>query len=87
MRTLVPPEPPSLVSLGDDGGSSRLRLRLHQITVSVLTILVTVWCITLGAIPAVISITIAKHILVAVLVMDLGVDAPVPARQPGEPDD
>jgi hypothetical protein len=87
MRTLVPPEPPARVSLGDDGGSSRLRLRLHQITVSALTILITVWCFTLGAIPAVISVTIAKHILVAVLVMGLGVDAPEAVGRPAEADD
>jgi hypothetical protein len=37
---------------------------------------VTAWCVTLGAVPAILSISIAKHVLVAILVMGLGVDAP-----------
>ena len=50
MKTLVPPQPPVLVGLGDDGGNRRLRLRLHQITLSTITILATAWCITLGTV-------------------------------------
>jgi hypothetical protein len=76
MKTLVPPEPPLLVTLGDDDGSERLRLRLHQITWTTVTVLATAWCITLGTLPAVLSLAVAKHILVAILVMGLGVDAP-----------
>jgi hypothetical protein len=76
MKTLVPPEPPLLVALGDDDGSQRLRLRLHQITWTSVTVLATAWCITLGTVPAVLSLAVAKHILVAILVMGLGVDAP-----------
>ena len=75
MKMMVPPGPP-LVALADRGGSDRLRLRLHQVSLSAVTILVTAWCVTLGAIPAVISLSIAKHVLVAILVMGLGVDAP-----------
>jgi hypothetical protein len=45
------------------------------------TILVTGWVCTLGAIPAIIGLSVAKHVLVAILVMGLGVDAPArPAR-------
>jgi hypothetical protein len=76
MKTMVPPEPPAVVGLGDDGGSQRLRLRLHQVTLTTITVLVTAWCVTLGAVPAILSISIAKHVLVAILVMGLGVDAP-----------
>lgn len=75
MKMMVPPSPPS-VALADQGGRDRLRLRLHQITLSVVTVLVTAWCVTLGTIPAVISVSIAKHVLVAILVMGLGVDEP-----------
>jgi hypothetical protein len=76
----APPEPPA-VALADPGGSDRLRLRLHQIAWSTVTVLITAWCVTLGALPAIISISLAKHILVAILVMDLGVDAPRSAER------
>ena len=36
---------------------------------------------TLGLIPAIISLAVAKHVLVAILVMDLGVDAPQRKRR------
>jgi hypothetical protein len=39
------------------------------------TILVTGWVCTLGVIPAIIGLSVAKHVLVAILVMGLGVDA------------
>ena len=80
MKTLVPPEPPLVVGVGDDGDQQRLRLRLHQITLSTLTILATAWCVTLGTVPAILSLSIAKHVLVAILVMGLGVDAPEDKR-------
>jgi hypothetical protein len=75
MKMIVPPCPP-LVALADRGGSDRLRMRLHQVTLSAATVLATAWCVTLGAVPAIISLSIAKHILVAILVMGLGVDKP-----------
>ena len=36
--------------------------------------LITGWVCTLGIIPAIIALMVAKHILVAILVMGLGVD-------------
>ncbi len=51
-------------------------MRLHQVTLSAVTVLVTAWCVTLGTVPAIISVSIAKHVLVAILVMGLGVDEP-----------
>jgi len=80
MKMTVPPIPPA-VALADPGGSDRLRLRLHQITWSAATVLITAWCVTLGTLPAIISISLAKHILVAILVMGLGVDEPRPPRR------
>lgn len=82
MKMIVPPCPPT-VALADQGGQDRLRLRLHQVTLSAVTVLVTAWCVTLGTVPAVISLSIAKHILVAILAMGLGVDQP---RNPAETD-
>jgi hypothetical protein len=75
MKMMVPPSPP-LVALADRGGSDRLRMRLHKLTLSAVTILATAWCVSLGAVPAIISLSIAKHVLVAILVMGLGVDKP-----------
>ena len=77
MPMLAPPRPPvSLrVALDDDERFRRLRFRLRQIAMSALTVLATAWLITLGPIPGVLGLLTAKHILVAILVMGLGVDA------------
>jgi hypothetical protein len=53
----------------------RLRLRLVQVLTTLLTVVVTAWLCTLGAIPAILGIMVAKHILVAVLIMGLDADA------------
>lgn len=74
-QVLLPPEPPTIVGLGDDDGSARLRLRLNQVSWSAITILLTVWCCTFGSFAAVLAVAVAKHVLVAILVMGLGVDA------------
>jgi hypothetical protein len=42
---------------------------------TIATIIVTAWLCTLGPLPAVLSLVVAKHILVAFLVMGLGVDS------------
>jgi hypothetical protein len=63
------------VALADDDGLNRLQTRLWQLGMTVVTILVTAWCCTLGWIPAIIALAVAKHVLVAILVMGLGVDA------------
>jgi hypothetical protein len=76
MKMTLPPAPPVLVGLTDYDGSDRLRLRLHQISLTTVTVGLTAWCVTLGAVPAILSLCVAKHILVAILVMGLGVDAP-----------
>jgi hypothetical protein len=35
-----------------------------------MTVAATAWCMTLGPIPAILACAVAKHVLVAVLVMD-----------------
>lgn len=75
MAQMAPPQPPPPVALADDDGRSRLRFRLWQLWWTVLTVLVTVWFITLGPLPAVLALVTAKHILVALLVMGLEVNA------------
>ncbi len=76
MAQLAPPQPPTRVALDNDDGMSRVRLRLWQWWVTMLTVLVTVWLITLGPIPGIIAVVTAKHVLVAIFVMGIGVDSP-----------
>ena len=68
--TISPPRSPLTVTTGGDGGSRRLQLRLRKIVFSSMTVAATAWCITLGPIPAILACAVAKHVLVAVLVMD-----------------
>jgi hypothetical protein len=72
MPMLTPPPLPPWPALGDAGHHRRLRLRLTQILTTVVTVLVTVWLCMLGPIPGLIGMLFAKHILVAVLLMGLG---------------
>jgi hypothetical protein len=75
MPLLTPPPRPPRVALGEDDGLRQVRLRLWQINASALTVLLTAWCCTLGFIPAIVALMVAKHVLIAILVMGLGVDA------------
>lgn len=68
------------MALDDGDGLSRVHLRLWQLGWTSATILVTVWLMTLGPIPGVIGVVVAKHVLVAILVMGLGIDAPQESR-------
>ena len=70
-----PPTPPLRVALGDSDGDQRLRQRLWLLGMTILTVVITAWFCMLGPLPAVIALVVAKHILVALLVMGLGVDA------------
>jgi len=65
----VPPRVPSLIVAVGDRGPRKLYLRLQKILVSTVTIAATAWCVTLGPLPAILACAIAKHVLVAVLVM------------------
>jgi hypothetical protein len=72
---LAPPPAPPRVAQADNDDIRRFRLRLLQALATVITVLVTAWLCTLGPIPAILGLMVAKHILVAILVMGLGVDA------------
>jgi hypothetical protein len=76
MAHLAPPHVPPSVALDDGDGLARIHLRLWQWWVSLLTVFATAWLITLGPIPGIIGIVTAKHILVAIFVMGIGVDSP-----------
>lgn len=75
MALLAPPPRTPRLALDDNDDLNRLRLRLTQVLATVITLLVTAWLCTFGAIAAILALMVAKHILVAILVMGLGVDA------------
>ncbi len=71
----MPPEPPSYPMAGEGDGIRRIHFRLWQLFWSAVTILVTAWLCTLGWLPAILALMVAKHILVAILVAGLGLDS------------
>jgi hypothetical protein len=74
MALLAPPPEPPPVGLDDNDGIRRFRLRLFQVFATSITLLGTAWLCSFGAIPAILALVTAKHILVAILIMGLGVD-------------
>jgi hypothetical protein len=81
MAALAPPPSPPRIAQDDGDNLKRFNSRLLQVTAISGTVLGTGWLCTLGAIPAILGLMVAKHILVAVLVMGLGV-APPPEDEP-----
>jgi len=75
MALLAPPPRTPRIALDDNDDLNRLHMRMRQILASIVTVLVTVWFCTFGVIPAILALMTAKHVLVAILVMGLGVDA------------
>jgi hypothetical protein len=72
---LAPPPPrPPVVALDDGDGRRRLHHPLRLWTLTAITIVATGWVCTYGAIASVLALAVAKHVLVAILVMGLGVD-------------
>ena len=78
---IAPPLLPPQTGLDDDDGLKRVRVRLWQVGWSIVVVLATVWLMTLGWIPGIIALVTAKHILVAILVMSLGVNGPPPSQR------
>lgn len=74
---IAPPLPPLRIGHGDEGHLARLKRRMWQVNLSAAIVVATAWCFTLGSIPGIIALVVAKHLLVAILAMGLGVDAPV----------
>lgn len=75
MASIAPPPAPPFASTGDDDRMRRFRKRLTLVTAASVTVVATGWSCTLGVLPAIISLMVAKHVLVAILMMGLGVDA------------
>jgi hypothetical protein len=76
MSVLAPPPSPPRLDLGDDDRMKRYRLRITQTVATLVTLVSTAWVCTFGAIPAILALMIAKHILVAILLMDSGMETP-----------
>lgn len=77
MPVLPPPAPPVRIATSeDDYGRQRFRRRMTQVVASLVTVLLTAWCCTLGAIPAIIALAVAKHVLVAIMLMNSGIHSP-----------
>jgi len=81
MPTIAPPEPPLRVALADDD-RQRFTFRHSLLLWTLMTIVVTGWLVSLGPVTAILGLAVAKHILVAILVMALGVDQPKQAEVP-----
>jgi hypothetical protein len=73
MSVLAPPPAPPVITEGDDDRMRRFRRRMTQVSATTLTVLATGWLCTLGPIPGIVGCMVAKHILVAVLLMDSGI--------------
>ena len=69
-----PPKLPPAVALADDDRLPVLYMRIRTVLLCLVTVLVTTWFFTLGVVPGVLAVMVAKHILVAILTMRLGVD-------------
>jgi hypothetical protein len=76
MAVLAPPPSPPVSALDDNDGLRRFRLRLMQVMATAVTVLCTAWVCTLGAIPAILGLMVAKHVLVAILVMGFELENP-----------
>jgi hypothetical protein len=72
LRMTPPPQAPRISTAERPHG--RLRFRLQLILLAAATVFVTAWLCTMGAVAAVLAIVVAKHILVALLLMGVGVD-------------
>ncbi len=73
-RLMPPPAPPAMVALADDDRVRLVSQRIRMVFLCVVVVLGTAWCFTLGVVPGVLAAMVAKHILVAILAMGLGVD-------------
>src|SRR5207247_1794440 len=78
MSQIAPPQPP-VIALSDNPGARRLRFSLWQLLTTGFTVLATAWFCTLGflsgsalgVMAGIIALMIAKHVLVAVLIVGL----------------
>jgi hypothetical protein len=82
MKMLAPPDRPPRVCVADDDGHRRLHKRLALWTMTFSTIALTAWFCTYGWVATILALAVAKHVLVAILAMGLGVDSSEVAELP-----
>lgn len=70
----TPPQPPKVIE-PRHASLDRFHFRQWQMFITTITIFITAWICTFGWIPAILALMVAKHVLVAILIMGLGVDA------------
>jgi hypothetical protein len=75
MAQLAPPRPPLTVDVMDDDRFRRVHSRIWLWWTTLLTVLITAWFVTLGPIPAIIALVVAKHVLVALLILSQDLNA------------
>ena len=71
IRMAPPPNMPTIALDEKPGGP--LHFRMKQVMWTSVTVFVTAWFCTMGPIPAILALVVAKHVLVAILLMGMGV--------------
>jgi hypothetical protein len=80
VANIIPPPKPPAVAAGDHVPSRRLQFRLWQVVVCSITVFVAGWCFTLHAAVGFTAAFLAKHVIVAVLAMGLGLEDEIAKR-------
>jgi hypothetical protein len=80
MPPVLPPRPPTSVGVTDHDGLNHLQFRLWQILATAITLLISGWFCTMGVMPAILTVFITKHVLVAILAV--GLQSPLPGSNP-----
>jgi hypothetical protein len=76
MAILAPPPAPPVIVTTDHFGNRRFRVRTMKLVVTLITVLISAWLFTLGMLPGILGLLVAKHVLVAVFLMGSGVHDP-----------
>ena len=69
-----PPTPPDGLKATGYDGIRRVQFRLWLMLITMVTVAITAWFMTFGAIPGILALMVAKHVLVAVLVRGLDIN-------------
>ena len=70
MQSVAPPPKTPVIALDEKPGG-RMHLRMKQLFYTAITVFLTAWFCTMGVIPAILALVVAKHVLVAILAMGL----------------
>jgi hypothetical protein len=85
MAIVAPPPAPPVVAQ-DDFDHRRFRVRTMKLLATFITVLLSAWLFTLGKIPGLLGLLVAKHVLVAIFLMGSGVHDPRLLPPPRNPD-